>query len=85
MGGLGLTQDQKSAVDSLLASADPNFVPGSGQIVVVYVNPASCVQKFIFEYPIPSGGVPEFGEGVPAVVSLALIPYVFLRKRLRTS
>jgi hypothetical protein len=83
-GGLGLSDTQKATAEALLSSADPNFVPGPGDIVAVYVDPGSNIQKFIFEYPIP-GGVPEFSEGVPAVASLTLASYILLKRRLKVN
>lgn len=83
-GGLGLTPAQKSAADSLLASADLNFVPGPGQKVAVYVDPGAGIQKLIFEFVIPSGA-PEFDGGIPTVASLTLVSYVLLKRRLKAN
>jgi hypothetical protein len=82
----GYTSAEKSEAISKANNADGNFIPGPGQIVAVFVDAwepprVSKVQELIFEYPKPSGGVPEFGAEVPAVASLALGLYALLLRR----
>jgi hypothetical protein len=83
LGNLSLDDTEEAAADTLANSAQSHsgFLPGPTQIVAVYVNPGSRVQKFIFEYRIPGGEVPEFGAEVPAVASLALGLYALLLRR----
>jgi len=92
-GNLSLNDMEEAAADTLASNSATHsgFIPGPGQIVAVLVDaqePQSCgveYQKIIFEYPIPSGGVPEFSEGVPAIASLTLISYLLLKRRLKVN
>lgn len=81
----GYTSDERNEALNKAATANPDFIPAPGQMVAVYVDTGRCVQKLIFEYPKPSGGVPEFGEGVPAIASLSLVSYVLLKRRLKAN
>ncbi len=93
-GNLSLNDSEESAADALASASASHsgFTPGPGQIVAVLVDaqePKGCreYQKLIFEYRIPSGGdgVPEFGEGVPAIASLSLVSYLLLKRRLKAN
>lgn len=85
----GYTDAEKTEAINKASAADSNFIPGPGQIVAVFADAwepprVTKVQELIFEYPKPSGGVPEFSEGIPAIASLTLVSYVLLKRRLKS-